>query len=132
MAEPKNKKKFTDGPWMFGKGVVAKSFVQVSPHNLGVAIVKGRILYVIELIGREYMFKGTMEVTPWFEKGWHKLQFKPYQKEYPGFYRVYFPEDQNFESTKTLNRLLIDKHIANKELYIKPSDPILQYLKETK
>lgn len=115
---------------MFGKDVVKNNYIAVTEVNKGTAIVKGRILYIIQIVGRDYMFKGTMKVQPWFEKGWHQVQFDPWTKEYPGYFRVFFPEDQNFESTKALNRLLIDKHIANKELYIKPSDPILQYLKE--
>lgn len=126
-----SKQNYGSGPWIFKKGGINK-FALVTEQNRNNAIVKGRILYIIELVGRSHMFRGTMSVDPCFEKGWFKYPFKPWQKEHPGHFKVYFNEDMDLSALVKENRFLVNQYIEKNQLYIKPEDPILTYFKTTK
>jgi hypothetical protein len=123
----KDKTNYAKGPWTMKKSMIA-DFILVTPDNRENAIVLGRVLYVISPNGLNYMYRGAMSIDPCIEKGWILYPKKPW--EGTGHYRVFFPQDMDYDEWKDTYKKLLDNYIANKELYIKTTDPILTYLKE--
>lgn len=124
----KNANNYGKGPWDLKKGAI-NDFVAVTASNRKNAIVLGRILYIIRLNGTIYQFCGTMSVDPRFTKGWFGYPLKPWQTGFPGHQRIFMPEDMDYNDWKNNNDKIISAHIESKELYIKPSDPILTFKK---
>ena len=129
--EKQKKTNFGVGPWMLGKGVIDQ-FSAVTTSNVGNAIIIGRILYIIEKVGHQYMFRGSMSVDPVFDQGWWQYPFKPWQKKEGGHFKVYMNSNMDFAETKRINRILINGYIEKNQLYIKTTDPILTYFKTQK
>lgn len=126
------KHSFSAGPWPM-KEKDMKNFLMVTTLNRPTTVVLGRILYVIERVGRINIFKGVISIDPCFTRGKWKYPWKPWQKKPAGastHFVVGFPEDMNYEEWARDNKNIIDKFIKEEQLYIKPSDPILVYFKE--
>jgi hypothetical protein len=98
----------------------------VTPENRKQAVIIGRILYVIT----DLVFRGTMTVTPCFDSGWYFIPWMPWMGE--GHYTVFFNEPTNRDDWISSNKALLDLHINEQSLYIKPTDPILTYKKQDK
>lgn len=102
----------------------------ITQDNRKNAIVVGRILYIIEPLGLNYTFRGSMSIDPCFTQGWIKYPYKPWQQGYPNHFRVYMNANMDYNVWAAENKILIDNYIENKVLYLKPTDPILTYYKE--
>lgn len=120
---------YGEGPWNMKKNAI-KDFIQVTEDNRKNAIVVGRILYVIDLNGSVYQFRGTFSIDPCFTKGWFRYPLKPWQNNFPGHIKVFMPEDIDYNAWASQNKFLIDDYIFKKTLYIKPTDPILKFFKD--
>ena len=125
MAVKKNS--FLAGPWTIKQAAI-DTFMKVTPENRKQAVVQGRIMYVIST-SRPMTYKGFFTIDPCLTKGWWKMPFRPFDTG-SGHYRVFINEDiVRAKWAKDFNDL-ITRHVANEELFIKPTDPILKYYKE--
>ena len=123
MAVKKNS--FLAGSWALKKNEI-NDFTKVTADNRKQAIVQGRIMYVIKMDS----YSGFFTIDPCFTKGWWKIPFAPFFKKDVKHYRVYFNNDiPRVKWAKDFNSI-ITKHVESGELYIKPTDPILTYIKE--
>lgn len=119
---------YAKGPWVIKHGAI-KNYIPVTELNKASVLIIGRILYIIDTLGRTKTFRGTMTIDPCFTKGKFNYPFKPWDNGKRSHYEVYFPEDMNYEEYKTVNRALVEKYMSEKSLYIKMEDPILKYYK---
>lgn len=127
----RNKKNFGFAPWTM-KEMEVEKFIMVTTINRPSIIVYGRILYVIERVGRMNIFKGTITVDPHFTRGRWRYPWKPWQvrPNNASHFITTFPDDMNYDDYLKTNKALIDKFISEEQLYIKPTDPLLVYFKE--
>jgi hypothetical protein len=124
----KNKANYGAGPWPINRSLI-EGFIKVTESNRKQAVVYGRILYIIDPSGSNYIFRGTMSVDPYFDRGWHHYPWKPWQGK-TGHFRVFMTNGVPYDEWKDANKKLINTYIAEGSLYIKQSDPILTYIKE--
>lgn len=122
--EKKQKNSFDAGPWVM-KPAGIKKLSAVTELNRKNAIQMGRILYIVDIPSKT--FRGTIVVEPCYLKGEWKIPFRPWQAGFPGHFSAVFREDMNFTDLKNNNTLMINKFIAEKNLFINPSDPILKF-----
>lgn len=127
--EKRQTSNFSVAPWYL-KGKHIESFSKVTEFNRKQAIVQGRIFYVIEPIGSKWMFRGTLTIDPCFTKGSWRYPFMPWQKNKTTHFKVYFPENLDYNFWWKETKALLDKFIAEGNLYINPADPILTYYKD--
>lgn len=117
----------SNGGWNFKRGEVESKYCAVTHENRKNAIKYGRILYVIE--GLRY--GGYFTVNPYFTKGMYRYPHMPWEvRNGVTHWKVYYPEDGDYEYWKESFRTLIDKFINEKTLYINPSDPLVTYFKD--
>lgn len=131
MSAKVEKNTFRVGPWTM-KPKEFESFVKVTESNRPNAMVYGRIFYIIDVLGKNYTFRGTMIADPRFTKGHILYPYRPWDiipKDVPNktHYRVYIYEETDYHTWVTQNKALFDKHISEGTLFIKPTDPILTY-----
>ena len=124
-----NVNNYNIGPWEMKRTLIV-DFRLITPDNRKNAIVTGRILYIIEPNGLNFTFRGTMSIDPCFVQGWFKYPLKPWQSGYPSHTRVYMNANMDYNVWASENKILIDRYINEKVLYLKPTDPILTYYKE--
>lgn len=112
---------YAKGPWNFKRTELDK-FAKVTPANRAHAVKYGRIFYVID----GTLFRGAFTVDPCFSKGQWMYPWKPWESG-TGHFKVFMPEDMNFEEYKASYKAMIDKMIDEGSLYVNPSDPVLTY-----
>lgn len=105
-------------------------FIPVTELNRKNAIVQGRIIYVISEMGKVITYRGFKVIDPCFDKGRWRIDHLPFAKNVPGkaFETYIFTGVDRNDWAKDW-KAIIDKGIKEKELFIKPSDPIIQYFK---
>jgi len=121
-------------PWQLKKGAI-NDFTLVTEKNRSNAIVLGRILYFMEPIGVNHIFRGAISVNSRLTKGkwmWPRMPWMPATKEATNktHFEVYVDKDEDYESWKTYYDYVITKGINEKTLYICQKDPILTFLKK--
>lgn len=129
--EKKQKNTFGSGPWIMKK-VAMEHFIAVTEGNRKQARVAGRIFYVIEKSGHQFVFCGTFSIDPPFTQGWWHVPFKPWMKGFPGHFRVYMNSNVDYNTWVAENKYMLDKFITEKKLYINTRDPILTFKQEQK
>lgn len=127
--DEKKKSNFGAGPWIMKKKQF-DDFRKVTTQNWPNANVMGRILYIIEVTGKNYLFRGTMTIEPCFRAGWVRFPFKPWMQGYPGYQSVKMDTDMNYNDYVKTNKALIHKYIAEETLFINPNDPILTFYQD--
>lgn len=125
------KKSFGAGPWTM-KDKEFQKFIPVTSLNRSSVITLGRILYVIERVGRISIFRGTLTIDPCFTEGKWRYPWKPWQKKTGSnsHFSTYFEKGVDYDEWFNSNKAIIDKFINNGQLYINPSDPILVYFRD--
>lgn len=81
------------------------------------------------------MYKGAFSIDPQLLKGWWHWPFMPFAikpKEFSNntHFKVFIQQGQKREEWIESYKPLLDKFILAGELYFKPADPILTYIKE--
>jgi hypothetical protein len=127
--EKKQTSNYSFGPWDLKKKDI-DNFRIVTELNRKKAVVIGRILYIISLSKNTHTFRGTLTVTPCFDKGYWMCPFMPWMNSSLSHYSVRFDEPINKEDWVVSHKLILDKFISEKSLFIKPTDPILTYKKQ--
>ena len=130
----KNANNFGIAPWQFKKGAI-NDFVAVTEFNRKNAICVGRILYFIESIGTNHIFRGVVSVNNRLTKGkwlWPHYPWAVVPKDIQNktHFEVYVDKDEDYEFWKTYYDTIITKGINEKTLYICPKDPILTFSKK--
>jgi len=129
-----SKNNFSSGPWtMKPKDIL--NFRIVTNENRKIAVIAGRIMYIIDSVGNHHVFRGTMTIDPRFDRGHILYPYRPWDsvpKECMNktHFKVYINENMDYNEWADKNKRLIDKYIEEKSLYIKPEDPILTYFRE--
>lgn len=124
--EPKKTNDYGYGPWIFKKNVI-NDFIRVTDFNRKQAVILGRILYVIDLVGTDNRFCGTMIIEPCYLKGEWKVPYRPWMNGYPGHFKSVFRENMDYNEWVSNNDKMISKFISENTLYIKTTDPILKF-----
>lgn len=123
-------------PWVMKQAQLDSEFMKVTPSNIQSAKCIGRIFYIISHSRhKEYIYEGSFSIDPLRLKGkweWPMMPFLPKPKEYAKktTFRVTFDTDQSRDEWAAYYKKTIDKYLESGTLYIKPSDPILTYIKE--
>lgn len=117
-------------PWVMSRKEFEK-FIPVTELNRKNAIVQGRILYIISEVGKIITYNGNRIVDPCFTKGKWRIDHAPWHiKNTPSpTFDVYFFSSVEREHWASEWAAMIREGIQKKELFINPSDPIIQYFK---
>lgn len=103
-----------------------EDYVPVTAANRKNAVIKGRILYCIEVISDKIInYCGYFPVRPQLTVGRLKMKGHPYLPDGD----TYINEDENFEDYKNSFNELITILINKKKLYFKLTDPLIKYEK---
>lgn len=124
--EANKKLNYSFGPWPMPRTRM-KDFIAVTEANRKMAVVIGRIFYIIEKTGKTFLFRGSFSIDPCFTKGEVHYPFKPWIRSNETHYKIIMPDNLDYNKWATDNKALIDKYIAENTLYLNPSDPILTY-----
>lgn len=133
--EKKKKNDYWWAPWSSKEGAF-KEMVPVTELNRKNAIVQGRMVYIIEPETKSMSrYCGFITICPRYTKGEWLWPLEPFLPRWPEHkdkthYKIYFDCDQDYEKYKNDYKILIDRGIANKTLYINPKDPILTFFKK--
>lgn len=120
--------------------LIENGFIKVTELNRKKCIIVGRILYLIKKEKKTNLCTGFMVVSPMFKIGWNYIPYFPWDYSHPyvkrtgsGHWKFYSDEDQDYNKWIESNKMFIETFGINKnQLYIKLSDPILQFKHEIK
>lgn len=116
-------------PWVMSKKEFEK-FILITDINRKNAIIQGRIIYTISEVGKVITYCGNRVVDPCFTKGRWRVDHKPFAKNIPTpTFEVYIYEGMDRASWSSFWETTLRDGIDKKELFINPSDPIIQYYK---
>jgi hypothetical protein len=106
------------------KAVEFKDYTLITPANRKSAIIKGRVVYCIEFIGKSIInYNGSFPIRPRLVKGRLKMKGHPFLPDADTFVN----EDETLENYKTSFDALITLLIEKKQLYFKLTDPLIKY-----
>jgi hypothetical protein len=101
-----------------------EDFTPITVTNRKAAIIKGRVVYCIEFVGKTIIiFNGSFPIRPRLVKGRIKMKGHPFLPDADTFVN----EDETIEAYKTSFDALITLMIEKKQLYFKLTDPLIKY-----
>lgn len=121
------KKNFNTAPWGAKRSLVS-NFTLVTENNRKEAVVLGRLLYIFEPLGHDFLYRGCFSVDPLFKKGRYRYPLRPWNGG--GHYSVYITEDMDYQEWKDNYSSLIQKFVKEGTLYYNSSEPLLTFVKE--
>lgn len=128
MAKPKSSS-YNVAPWIMGRKEFEK-FIPITDINRKNAIIQGRIIYRISVVGNIITFCGHKVIDPCFTKGRWKIDHLPFTKNVSSpTFEVYIFDEMNRGEWASFWEKTLRKGIEKKELFINPNDPIIQYYK---
>lgn len=124
------KSKLSESPWAMTKREFQK-FIPITEANRENAKKIGRIFYLINVNGKSITYRGFVVLDPCFTKGKWKVNHAPFQKSVPDpLFDVYFSSDMIRQDWVSFWKKFLDDNIKQRELFILPTDPLIQYYKQ--